>query len=433
MVSKPVSKNISLLESLLVFLVVFVSIFRILTVAKMRGFNCDSIPNQAGYSCYFPFPWFILLCLLAACGAGIFVLFRTQLWQDYWQTWKQSWLVILLLGLALLSTLWSIFPTGTLYTSAVLIMVSFLAAFIGVRRDLREVLGIFAWAMGSLAVICLAAVIFFPQGGIMSAVPYIGSWSGVLWHRNYLGTLMALGSMIFLVRFLESSLSRSTRNTAAVFYFICLMLVAGSRSATGIILAALLSGACLIFFTWLKLRTKLNRWHYWTVALAGFALMVLAVWKMDSLLAVLGRNSSFTGRIPLWNYLLVNFIAQKPWLGYGYGVFWSFESVRAGIQAALGWMYPVLIGDNGWMDIALHLGMVGVVLFTLILIRFGIFAFKKLKIQPDMLSFFPAGLLLFIIVGNLTLSLFLELEFITWLMLVTTQFAIISDRWSDSS
>jgi exopolysaccharide production protein ExoQ len=417
-----------MLEGLTVILTIFICIFRVFSVASMRGFNCDSIPGQPGVGCSFSFPWFTLLCLLAASSAGIFIMSKRKLWKIYLQTWRQSWFVLLFLGLIMASTIWSTFPAGTFYRSLELILITFLAAFIGVRWPLREVVAIFAWGMGSLAVACLLAVFLFPQVGIMSSPPYTGSWTGILWHRNYLGTLMALGSMIFLIRLLDADLSRRARIVGGAFYLFTLVLVAGSKSATGIILAVILTGVCLIFFAWLKLRSKMKVWHYWGIALAAFFLALLAVWKMDSLLGFLGRNSSLTGRIPLWNYLFVNFISLRPWLGYGYGVFWSFEQIRLQTQSALGWMYPVLIGDNGWVDMALHLGVVGVVFFTLILMQFGYYSVKLVLRLKTMLAFFPVSLLLFIVIGNLTLSLFLELESLTWLMLISILFAIFSSQ-----
>ena len=51
--------------------------------------------------------------------------------------------------------------------------------------------------------------------------------------------------------------------------------------------------------------------------------------------------------------------------------------------------------------------------------------FKLLSKQHDMLAFFPAGLLLFVVIGNLSVSLFLELEFLTWLMLISTQCTVL--------
>jgi exopolysaccharide production protein ExoQ len=429
--TNPKSKNLSLLEGLTIFLVIFTSIFQIFSVARMRSFNCDTFPIKPGSECDFPFPWFTLLCLLTACAAGTYIIIRQKLWQDYLIVWKKSWLVILLLGLAMLSTIWSIFPIGTLYRSVVLILITLLAVFIGVRWNMRNVVGIFAWAMGILALMCLLVVLFFPQAGIMSLAPYSGSWSGILWHRLYLGTLMAGASMIFLIRLLEASLSRVARIASAAFFLITLVLVAGSRSATGIILAVVLNGAVILYFLWLLVRAWINKQHYWLIALAGLILVMIAVWKMDTILGVLGRNSSLTGRIPLWNYLMTNYILQRPWLGHGFGVFWGFNGIHMQAQTALGWMYPVLNGDNGWVDIALHLGAAGVVVFTLILIRFGVYAFRLLKRQHDMLAFFPAGMLLFIIISNISLSLFLELEFLTWLMLISTQCTVLLSQFQE--
>ena len=127
-----------------------------------------------------------------------------------------------------------------------------------------------------------------------------------------------------------------------VFFLITLVLVAGSRSATGIILATLLNGVVILYFLWLLVRARIKKWHYSLIGARRYSSwLLLAVWKMDAILGVLGRNSSLTGRIPLWNYLMTNFISQRPWLGHGFGVFWGFE-----------WHYRVETQTSAGMDVS---------------------------------------------------------------------------------
>ena len=46
------------------------------------------------------------------------------------------------------------------------------------------------------------------------------------------------------------------------------------------------------------------------------------------MLTALGRSATLTGRTRIWQMSLDN-IAQRPWLGYGFGAFWRPGEVEA--------------------------------------------------------------------------------------------------------
>jgi O-antigen ligase len=72
----------------------------------------------------------------------------------------------------------------------------------------------------------------------------------------------------------------------------------------------------------------------------------------------LGRDeseiSSMTGRLPLWNSLLP-FVAERPWIGHGYG-FWSVERDLS---------EPAQSAHSLYLDLALTFGCVGAALYLL--------------------------------------------------------------------
>ena len=86
-------------------------------------------------------------------------------------------------------------------------------------------------------------------------------------------------------------------------------------------------------------------------------------------------------------------------------------SSKPGWCSYLSWGYPVLIGDNGLIDIVLHLGLVGVFLIiSIIFYAFfitGKYAFTVLSGK----SFFPLLCIVFVVVSNISLSMLVELEF----------------------
>jgi O-antigen ligase len=106
--------------------------------------------------------------------------------------------------------------------------------------------------------------------------------------------------------------------------------------------------------------------------------------------------------------------------GHGYGAIWSFSDFRLGLQAELGWGYPVLIGDNGLVDILLHLGIIGAGIMVFIILFSLVKAVKSAFTHKSLLSFFPLIAIVYIIVCNISLSLLIELEYLTWALLITS-------------
>ena len=90
------------------------------------------------------------------------------------------------------------------------------------------------------------------------------------------------------------------------------------------------------------------------LGLAGAAL--LAVGWQDAL-AFLGRDPTFTNRTRIWQ-LVLDYIARRPWLGYGYESFFRANSVDANlIWTVVGFKTPH--AHNSWLEIGLGMGVIG--------------------------------------------------------------------------
>lgn len=82
---------------------------------------------------------------------------------------------------------------------------------------------------------------------------------------------------------------------------------------------------------------------------------------------ILNRNETLTERTEIWAYL-IPYVMKKPFLGHGVGGFWTDEMREATSSHA----------HNGYLDIILNLGILGLFLFSFFLIS----CYKKfIKIQ----------------------------------------------------
>lgn len=190
-----------------------------------------------------------------------------------------------------------------------------------------------------------------------------GRFRGVA-HPNYTGELL---SMLILSALCMARLHSDQRRTFFVLVFIAfaILVMTGSRGG----LAGLAAG-------WLV-------WRYYTkplatvflvffaVALGGPLVMMVygeQVIEMLRTAVYLGRTDNvetFTGRTPVWTYLIERYISERPLLGAGYGGFWTGQRIND-VSANVPWSI-IIYSHNGFIELALDLGLIGVALFCLIL------------------------------------------------------------------
>jgi O-antigen ligase len=191
-------------------------------------------------------------------------------------------------------------------------------------------------------------------------------WIGVTGHKNQLGQLCAICG-IFLLRRLLKKWPRVDLTDAFLFLLTAYLLV-GSESQTAVVIFLL--GAMIValqFFSKGNTR-KVNRIIIFSLifflALQAVLITVLNTSIFDLFFSSTGRDSSLTGRVPLWQEL-IRIGSQRPILGSGYGSFWSSNAVYD-LWEKVNWT-PVS-SHNGYIDIFMNLGLVG--LLTLIIFLF---------------------------------------------------------------
>jgi exopolysaccharide production protein ExoQ len=97
----------------------------------------------------------------------------------------------------------------------------------------------------------------------------------------------------------------------------------------------------------------------------------------DTLLELIGKDPTLTGRTELWAYVIPD-IWMKPWLGWGYFGFWSSSNPAAvEISDAMGQVMPQ--AHNGLLEFLLNVGVLGTALFAFILIRTIVLAVRCLR------------------------------------------------------
>jgi exopolysaccharide production protein ExoQ len=321
------------------------------------------------------------------------------------------WAFVLLM---LCSTVWSVDPLVTFKNSIELAGTTLVAMYFVMRYPLQRLLECAGLAFGTIAVLSLIAVVFFPQHG--RTLWGAGPWQGIYPEKNNLGAAMAFGMITTTISLFYGTKRR--RFLAFATLLLCLVMLIGSQSATAL-LASVAATVLGLFF----LLSKSPRYGVFTwvlagaVGLAAVVLFVVIGFQPDA--SLLGRTSNLTGRTDFWPYLQ-QAIADRPVLGYGYNAFFrssvgtdylSYYVVEAG-----GWS-PYHAHDS-LLQIALDAGFVGVALTIVLLVVALVRAVRYLSVERGVVSVWPLVIVLYILFGSYTETYVGDYNSFEWIFLV---------------
>jgi exopolysaccharide production protein ExoQ len=156
--------------------------------------------------------------------------------------------------------------------------------------------------------------------------------------------------------------------------------------------------------------------------LVGASVFVWLLGNVEGALAVLDRDVTLTGRTDLWPAVL-EMIAKRPWLGYGYDAFWmgwEGESAQVWIiLAGFGRNFFPTHAHNGVLELWLNLGLLGVLVFALVLLLTFGRAIRLMRSTKAMDGVWPLAYLTFMLLVGITYPISLQRNSI-WLVLYVT-------------
>jgi exopolysaccharide production protein ExoQ len=294
----------------------------------------------------------------------VYAFLAWTMWRDRAEAWTTARTVPLLIGLlalATISTLWSIDSGGTLRRSVWLALTMCFGLYLAWRYDWKELLNVVGMAFIVLIAGSIALGALAPSIGRMT-FEHPGAWSGLWTHKNTLGGIMALGVAACASAAIVMPERRKLWIGAALGAF-ALVLLSTSKTA---LVASMLGVAVIVAGTMVR-RGPVTTILVGAGALASIVLGAAIVFLApDLLVAALGRDLTLTGRTDIWD-AAAPAVAAQPWLGYGYYAFWLPDNGPAyWVREAVAW--PVASAHSSWLELALGMGRIGVVLFAMQLI-----------------------------------------------------------------
>ncbi|MFZ5790037.1 MAG: O-antigen ligase family protein [Pseudomonadota bacterium] len=361
--------------------------------------------------------------LLLAAGMAMPLLLSR--WSLALTLFLRSWPLLLALAWLTATALWSPVPELTIRRAIVLWLMYFGALGVAVCDiPLSEFHRFAAVAIGTVLFIDVLGAIGMPGRSIDAE----GRFVGMHGHKNSTGQVAVMGALcwyFFAGRYPWNSFKVWLLAGTVIFYL--LILASGSKTGSALAFVAM----AWTSFTAVLLQEKATtRWLGWVAvafgALGAATIVMLAGISATQVGLFLFGDLTFTGRLPLWEAVWRQ-ILQHYWFGYGFGAFWDVNGAdnSLGFAKSVGWLGSVGQAHNGYLDLFLQTGLIGLGLALLALGWMAFVTYRLLCLAPAHPFDRPARRFAYAMVLSIALYNLLESSFLRphhfhmyWLFLV---------------
>jgi exopolysaccharide production protein ExoQ len=289
-------------------------------------------------------------------------------------------LALALVGFLFLTAFWSMDGPATVRVASVYLFVVLGA--IGIARilDPDEFMHLvssvcFITAIASLLLAVISPANAYASGGYEQGMDFIGIFP----HKNVLGQTMATGVLACLhcIR-----VSRRRRATKIVMLLLFISMAVASKSTAAWLITLVFCAIGGFFAVWQKGGPARFLGSLSAVIVAP--VLVIMIVFPDSLLEMIGKDPTLTGRTEIWAFVIDD-IWMKPLLGWGYFGFWLLNNPAAiQISDAVHWTVPQ--AHNGLLELLLNLGLLGTAAFISFFIRNLALAVRCLRTPANVLA-----------------------------------------------
>ncbi len=362
---------------------------------------------------------FWLVVVMVFVRPSVFAKIHKTLWDNV--------IMVVLLLFAGISGFWSVSPNNTLNGFFLVLKITIVGIYLSQTYSPDEVLDLLVGVIALASVLSILAVWQIPEVGINGRY-----WHGVYSFKNFLGRLMAFGNAVLVIYWFKSSGAVFKQILAFVLFIFTGVLLISSKSATSIFILLGMYGALITYGVWKRYHPYLSRRTIWFLVLFLGILISIVVWNYEIiyatilrspvLIALFVRSSTLSGRTVLWETLWTWF-QQRPILGFGYDAFWSL--FPDGIT-----QFGLVLrhAHNGYLEIALGLGITGLLLFLAVLVIAWKESFKFLRQKEQVLFLWPILALIYFTFANLSYSVAFEMPDFHWLLFVIVSGLVTSNQ-----
>lgn len=324
-----------------------------------------------------------------------------------------------------ISVLWSSDPSGStkrLVKDFGLLFV--IGIILAEKNPLDAMRAVYVRCAFLLLPLSIVFIKYFPSYGRSYGLGGEMLFTGVTTQKNSLGELVLISTLFLIWDYVESRPAGAKFRLNKVSWELVVLLVIGawllriSQSKTSMV--------CLVIGIFLLVRRgRLMSKSLSRIAMAGaLSLPFLVLYSIQfseviaPVLQAMGRNATFTGRTNIWEHITPQTV--NPIIGAGYWNFWGGPGGYA-INQAMRSLIPN--AHNGYLDMYLDGGIIGITMLFLMLITCGLRITKHLRFGGDVNHYHRMrfAVLMVMIIYNLSETAFARMSliwFTTLLMMV---------------
>jgi O-antigen ligase len=231
-------------------------------------------------------------------------------------------------------------------------------------RGLRYFTGLLLFTAAIVLILSYLGILLLPhlaihQPGDLVEPELAGKWRGIYGHKNTAAGVMAVFVYTGWFAFRLGQPLAGGAIALAAFIF---LIFSGGKSELALLFVVPLIAATIV-------RTR----SIWLKAFLAFTPLVMLTFltvgavvstTAQAILRALSIDPTFTGRTDIWKFAL-SAIAEHPWKGHGFEAFWFSEALRHGVEGKTKWLAQVATSHNSYIDVALTIGIPGLVLTLL--------------------------------------------------------------------
>jgi exopolysaccharide production protein ExoQ len=304
--------------------------------------------------------WLSFLLSLVFTVFSLVVL--TRHWKRMAALLTKDWLLYCFIAMAIASLLWSSSPDTTNYDLKYLIRGAIFSTYLSIRYSSKGLIQVLLWATGTAMLLSVGFGLLFPAYSLQQDGT---AWIGIFGHKQGVGSYMGLTITLFLVSIFDQQRYRWLAVMGLALAFVLVLL---SESKAGLVLCSF-----SFLLTPLYKISKQGKYRGVLMMIALILSCVVAALVIINLEAIvvgwLGKNLEFNGRLPIW-ILAIGKGLEQPWLGYGYHGFWTSDASDTilfntwiGLEKGFKLRDAIPNAHQGFIDLFLQLGLVGIALF----------------------------------------------------------------------
>jgi exopolysaccharide production protein ExoQ len=346
-----------------------------------------------------------VLGLLLVCSIGV-IIFR---WRKARILLAANWPILIYFVYCLASVSWSEHPDvafkrwikSIIDVAMAMIVVTDGQPVVAFRRMVSRVGFV-------LLPLSLLYIKYYPNLGRSSSPSGEMENTGVTTNKNILGVVLlviCLGTLWHLVILLRDRAGRKSKRrlvAQGVLLAFGVFLLRTAHSATSIA-CFMLGGGLILATNHRAFRGKPARVQLLCLALVLVGAVTFLLTGQDDVANVLGRDSTLSGRTEIWSVLIPT--VSNSMFGTGFESYWISPSAQKAWStlSQLGWWHPEILvpeAHNGYIEVYLNLGWIGLSLIATILITGFRRAIAAVKRYPSF-----AGLLVAYVMVSIVYSI----------------------------